>query len=100
MRLSHYMGVWRGVLAAGEAICFGIDAAKISYRVFASGILAFYCVGALALFYLILIEVEETCYYKENEEGVVVPGYVKDKEKVVNDFPPKTIVKIGYVSKL
>jgi hypothetical protein len=50
--LSHYMGVQRGFLAAGEAICFGADAARISYVAFAGAIFAFYAVGIGALAYM------------------------------------------------
>lgn len=72
------MGVWRGVLAAGEAICFGLDSAKISYRAFASGIFTFYFVGIIVLYYLTASQVTESCYFKEGEEGAIVPNYVKE----------------------
>ncbi|ETS86101.1 hypothetical protein PFICI_04126 [Pestalotiopsis fici W106-1] len=51
-KISHYMGVQRGFLAAGEAICFGVDAAKISYVAFASAIFALYAVGIAVLVYM------------------------------------------------
>ncbi|KAM0818433.1 hypothetical protein AB5N19_04244 [Seiridium cardinale] len=51
-KISHYMGVQRGFLAAGEAICFGVDAAKIPYVAFAGAIFAFYAVGIAALAYM------------------------------------------------
>ncbi|KAF7539178.1 hypothetical protein G7054_g2360 [Neopestalotiopsis clavispora] len=51
-KISHYMGVQRGFLAAGEAICFGVDAAKISYVAFAGAIFAFYAVGIAVLAYM------------------------------------------------
>lgn len=49
-KLSHYMGVQRGFLAAGEAICFGVDAAGIPYIAFSGLIFGFYAaaIGALA----------------------------------------------------
>ncbi|KAI4596843.1 hypothetical protein KJ359_005187 [Pestalotiopsis sp. 9143b] len=51
-KIGHYMGVQRGFLAAGEAICFGVDAAKISFVAFASAIFAFYVVGITVLAYI------------------------------------------------
>ncbi|KAH6658540.1 hypothetical protein BKA67DRAFT_533691 [Truncatella angustata] len=50
--IGHYMGVQRGFLAAGEAICFGVDAAKISYAAFSGAIFAFYFVGGAVLAYI------------------------------------------------
>lgn len=50
--ISHYMGVQRGFLAAGEAICFGVDAVGVSYVAFASAIFAFYALGIVALIYM------------------------------------------------
>lgn len=51
-KLGHYMGVQRGVLAAGEAICFGVDAARISYVAFSGAIFGFYVAGIGALAYM------------------------------------------------
>ncbi|KAI1848639.1 hypothetical protein JX266_005498 [Neoarthrinium moseri] len=58
-KLSHYMGVQRGFLAAGEAICFGVDAARISYVVFSGAIFAFYAAGIAVLFYIGAYELKE-----------------------------------------
>ncbi|KAI1841581.1 hypothetical protein JX266_012234 [Neoarthrinium moseri] len=57
-RLSHYIGVQRGFLAAGEAICFGIDAAGLNYLAFAGVIFAFYAirVAILAFFAIFYIQ--------------------------------------------
>lgn len=51
-KLGYYMGVQRGFLAAGEAICFGLDAARISYVAFSSAIFGFYATGISALAYV------------------------------------------------
>ena len=79
VRLSHYMGIWRGFLAAGEAVCFGLDSIKIPYRTFASGIFAFYLIGIIICIFLVYKHVEATCYFKEGEHGAVVPNYILEK---------------------
>lgn len=89
VRLSHYMGVWRGFLAAGEAICFSVDSVKIPYRTFAGGILTVYSMGIVVLFFLTATQVEETCYFKEGEQGVVVPNYIREKTTAPTKHAPE-----------
>ena len=95
-RLSHYMGVQRGFLAAGEAICFGADAAGIPYPAFAGAILALYVAGMAALACLAVYHVTETNYGCEGEEGAVAPKYAlngregNEDEKIV--WPEKAPV--------
>ena len=81
VKLSHYMGVWRGVLAAGEAICFGLDALQIPYVKFAGAILASYVFGILALYYIGICRIKETCYFEADEVGVVVPNTVLEQKR-------------------
>ena len=81
VKLTHYMGVWRGVLAAGEALCFGLDAAKIPYVEFAGAILTCYSVGIVVLYWLSLRHVEQTCYFLDGEEGAVIPNYIVEEKK-------------------
>jgi hypothetical protein len=58
-KLSHYMGVQRGFLAAGEAICFGVDAARIPYVAFSGAVFAFYVAGIGVLAYMCLFHMAE-----------------------------------------
>lgn len=58
-KLSHYMGVQRGFLAAGEAICFGADAARIPYGAFSGAIFGFYAAAIGALAYMCTFHVAE-----------------------------------------
>ncbi|KAI3395007.1 hypothetical protein diail_1896 [Diaporthe ilicicola] len=58
-KLSYYMGVQRGFLAAGEAICFGVDAARIPYVAFSGAIFGFYAAGIGALAYMCVFHVAE-----------------------------------------
>ncbi|KAK3673779.1 hypothetical protein LTR78_006332 [Recurvomyces mirabilis] len=78
--LAHYAGVFRGVLGAGEAICFGLDSIRIPYIDEAGGIFAFYCVGLVAFYYLAWYHIDDSNYFKSGEEGAVVPNHIL-KEK-------------------
>ncbi|ORY64795.1 uncharacterized protein BCR38DRAFT_431019 [Pseudomassariella vexata] len=71
-KLSHYMGAQRGFLAAGEAVCFGVDSIKIPYVTFASAIFDFYLVGIFALAYLCIYYVTEKNDSLENEHDMAV----------------------------
>ena len=84
-RLSHYVGVQRGFLAAGEAICFGLDAAGIPYSAFAGGIFALYVTGIIALAYLAVCHITETNYGQEGEDGAVTPKYVLEGKEGRNE---------------
>ncbi|KAK5116713.1 hypothetical protein LTR62_007387 [Meristemomyces frigidus] len=74
--LAHYAGVFRGVLGAGEAICFGLDSIRIPYVDEAGGIFAFYCLGIVAFYYLAWYHIEDSNYFKSGEEGAVVPNHI------------------------
>lgn len=58
-KLSHYMGVQRGFLAAGEAIYFGADAARIPYVAFSGAVFGFYAAGIGVLAYFCLFHMTE-----------------------------------------
>jgi hypothetical protein len=77
--LGYYMGVQRGFLAAGEAICFGVDSVKIPYVLFASVICGFYALGIAVLAYLAIYHITETSYREDAESGVVVLPYELEK---------------------
>lgn len=74
--LTYYAGVFRGVLGAGEEICFGPDSIPIPFIEEAGGLFAFYGVGILVFYYLCLIHINETNYFKDGEDGVIVPNHV------------------------
>ncbi|KAF2705960.1 hypothetical protein K504DRAFT_387272 [Pleomassaria siparia CBS 279.74] len=76
-KLTHYVGVFRGVLGAGEAVCFGLDSIKIPYLGEAGGILLFYTIGVASFYYLGIYYIKDTNYTKV-EEGAVVPNHVLD----------------------
>ncbi|KAF1355747.1 hypothetical protein EJ07DRAFT_167936 [Lizonia empirigonia] len=78
-KLTHYVGVFRGVLGAGEAICFGLDSIKIPFIAEAGGILLFYIIGICAFYYLGIYHIKNTNYDHE-EEGAVIPNYILEGE--------------------
>jgi len=79
-KLAHYSGVFRGVLAAGEAICFGLDSIEIPFIKEAGGIFAFYAAGILGFYYLALTQIDETNYFKDDEVGAVVPNHILEEK--------------------
>ncbi|CAE7022410.1 hypothetical protein PTNB73_02368 [Pyrenophora teres f. teres] len=78
-KLTHYVGVFRGVLGAGEAICFGLDSIKIPFIAEAGGILLFYVIGIASFYYLGIYHIKDTNYNK-TEEGAVIPNHVLQEE--------------------
>ncbi|KAI7788259.1 hypothetical protein LA080_012326 [Diaporthe eres] len=74
-KLTHYVGVFRGVLGAGEAICFGLDSIKIPFIAEAGGILLFYAIGICSFYYLGIYHIKDT-NYDHREEGAVIPNHV------------------------
>lgn len=73
------MGVFRGVLGAGEAICFGLDSIKIPFIAEAGGILLFYVIGICVFYYLGIYHIKDT-NYDQVEEGAVVPNHILQGE--------------------
>jgi hypothetical protein len=78
-KLTHYVGIFRGVLGAGEAICFGLDSIKIPFIAEAGGILLFYVLGIASFYYLGIYHMRDT-NYDITEEGAVVPNHILEKE--------------------
>ncbi|KUJ07076.1 uncharacterized protein LY89DRAFT_601886 [Mollisia scopiformis] len=76
------LGVFRGFLGAGEAICFGLDSIGIPYIKEAGGIFAFYTTGVLIFLYMAAFHIEETKYFS-GEEDVVIPKHVLEEHAVV-----------------
>lgn len=74
-KLTHYVGVFRGVLGAGEAIIFGLDSIKIPYIAEAGGILLFYVIGIFVFYYLGFYHIKDT-NYDHVEVGAVVPNHI------------------------
>ncbi|PVH97514.1 hypothetical protein DM02DRAFT_674063 [Periconia macrospinosa] len=74
-KLTHYVGVFRGVLGAGEAVCFGLDSIRIPFLAESGGILLFYVLGIAGLYYLGVTKVRDT-NYDRREIGAVVPNHV------------------------
>lgn len=65
-------------MAAGEAICFGLDSIAVPYIKEAGTIFAFYATGVLVFIYLAVYQISETEYFA-GEEGVVIPKHVIDE---------------------
>lgn len=74
-KLTHYVGVFRGVLGAGEAVCFGLDSIKIPFIAEAGGTLLFYTIGVASFYYLGIYHIKDT-NYDHHEEGAIVPNHI------------------------
>lgn len=74
-KLTHYVGVFRGVLGAGEAVCFGLDSIKIPFLAESGGILLFYVLGICSFYYLGIYHIKDT-NYDHREEGAVIPNHI------------------------
>lgn len=74
---ANNAGVFRGLLAVGEAIAFAVDSRKVAYLIESGIILAFYALGFLTMGYLAFFVVEETKYFAEDE--VTIPKHVVEE---------------------
>jgi len=83
-KLTHYVGVFRGVLGAGEAICFGLDSIKIPFIAEAGGILLFYVLGIASFYYLGIYHIKDT-NYNHREEGAVIPNHVLEDMYLIDE---------------
>ncbi|KAK6396800.1 hypothetical protein LTR65_008698 [Meristemomyces frigidus] len=88
VKLAHYAGVFRGVLGAGEAICFGLDSIEIPFIKEAGGIFAFYCAGVIAFYYLAFYHIQDTMYFEDGEDGVVVPNHILHEKGLDSEASP------------
>lgn len=75
--------MFRGVLGAGEAICFGLDSIKIPFIAEAGGILLFYAIGICSFYYLGIYHIKDT-NYDHREEGAVVPNHILEGMHVMD----------------
>lgn len=76
---ANNAGVFRGFLAVGEAIAFGVDSRKVAYIIEAGIILGFYALGCLTMGYLALFVIGETKYFTEDE--VTIPEHIKHEHE-------------------
>lgn len=76
--------MFRGVLGAGEAICFGLDSIKIPFLAEAGGILLFYAIGICSFYYLGIYHIKDT-NYDHREEGAVVPNHILEGMHVMDE---------------
>lgn len=88
VKLAHYAGVFRGVLGAGEAICFGLDSIEIPFIDEAGGIFAFYCAGVIAFYYLAWYHIDDSNYFKDGEDGAVVPNHILHEKGLDGEETP------------
>jgi hypothetical protein len=75
--------VFRGVLGAGEAICFGLDSIQIPFLAEAGGILLFYVIGISSFYYLGIYHIKDT-NYDHREEGAVIPNHVLEDMHLID----------------
>lgn len=75
MSNEYVQGVYRGFLASGEAICFGLDSIAVPYIKEAGVLFAFYATGVLVFIYIAAFHITDTEYFT-GEEGVVIPVHV------------------------
>jgi hypothetical protein len=78
--------VFRGVLGAGEAICFGVDSIAVPYIKEAAVIFTFYTTGVFIFLYLAVFHIKETKYFS-HEEGVVIPKHVLEEARAEGVLP-------------
>lgn len=83
--------MFRGVLGAGEAICFGLDSIKIPFLAEAGGILLFYAIGICSFYYLGIYHIKDT-NYDHREEGAVVPNHILEGMHVM-DVPSAQVAE-------
>ncbi|KAJ5613178.1 hypothetical protein N7510_006372 [Penicillium lagena] len=74
LKAANYSGIWRGVLAAGEAIIFGADSTLIPFEREAGVLFALYATGILIFAYLAYFHIQDTLYF--TEDRVVVPNHI------------------------
>lgn len=65
-------------MAAGEAICFGVDSIAVPYIKEAGVLFAFYAAGVLVFVYFAAFHISPT-EYLTGEEGVVIPKHVVEE---------------------
>lgn len=65
-------------MAAGEAICFGLDSIKVPYIKEAGVLFAFYASSVLIFCYLAAFHITDTQYFA-SEDGVVIPKHVVEE---------------------
>jgi len=56
-KAANYAGIFRGVLGAGEAICFGLDSISVPYVKEAGIIFAFYATGAIVFAHMAIFHI-------------------------------------------
>lgn len=74
LKAANYSGIWRGVLAAGEAIIFGADSTLIPFEREVGALFALYATGILIFAYLAYFHIQDTLYF--TEDRVVVPNHI------------------------
>jgi hypothetical protein len=80
-KLIHYVGVFRGVLGAGEAIIFGLDSIKIPYIAEAGGILLFYVIGICVFYYLGVYHIKDILEGEGSTPGQRKNGHARTTER-------------------
>ncbi|KIW90758.1 uncharacterized protein Z519_08541 [Cladophialophora bantiana CBS 173.52] len=74
---ANNAGVFRGFMAAGEAIDFGVDSMGVPFLKESGALFAFYTAGVIAMGYLALFHIDETKYFTEEE--VTIPKHVQEE---------------------
>lgn len=95
--MTHYVGVFRGVLGAGEAVCFGLDSIKIPYLAESGGILLFYVIGIASFYYLGIYHIKDT-NYDHREQGAVIPNHILEGRGLTPGQVAEEIARAASVS--
>ncbi|KIY03906.1 uncharacterized protein Z520_00598 [Fonsecaea multimorphosa CBS 102226] len=88
---ANNAGVFRGFMAAGEAIDFGVDSMGVPFLKESGALFAFYTAGVIAMGYLALFHIDETKYFTEEE--VTIPKHVQEEHDhtiVIDGVVPKS----------
>jgi hypothetical protein len=88
---ANNAGVFRAFMAAGEAICFGLDSHGLKYIVEAGVILGVYTLACVGMGYLALFTITETKYFLEEE--VTIPKHVEEEHQRQIEFGESTGVE-------
>lgn len=71
---ANNAGVFRGIMATGEAVTFGLDSRKLPFVLIGGLILGFYALAFVMMGYMALFVLEDSKYFQEEE--VTIPKHV------------------------
>lgn len=93
---ANNAGVFRGIMAAGEAVTFGLDSRGVPFKIEAGLILGFYALAFFTMGYLALFVLEDSKYFQEEE--VTIPEHVRREHDIQLGVDPEGLDKSGNMS--